>query len=55
MTGSKKALGSEVTASVLVRMTSGECALGDTTGLLPQLIVTDEGILNRELSNLFGL
>lgn len=43
ITGSKNALGIEVTARVLVRITSGECALGDVAGLLRQLRVMDEG------------
>lgn len=44
ITGSKNDLGRDVTARVLVRMTSGEHALGDTAGLLRQLrIIGDEG------------
>jgi hypothetical protein len=48
ITGSKKTFGSGVTATVLVRMISGDCVLGDTMGLFPQLSVTDEGIITGE-------
>jgi hypothetical protein len=41
--GSKKDLGMDVTARVLVRITSGECVLGDAAGLLRQLRVIDDG------------
>lgn len=44
MTGWKRDLGRGVTARVLVRMISGDCSRGDTTGLRSRLRATYEGI-----------